>query len=183
MRSAAFIDGANLHAMSKALGAEIDYKRLLGWLHGDGDLVRAGYYTTTLDGDDFIPIKPLIDWLAYNGFQVHTKPVKERTDAQGRFRVTGSIKVDLAVDALAAACDWRLESILLFSGDGEFVPLVRAIQRRGVRVSLVAALEGLSSPMVADELRREADHFIDLKNIMPSIRRTERRERVVAAAE
>jgi uncharacterized LabA/DUF88 family protein len=161
-RLALFIDGANLYSAARTLGFDIDYKRLLQEFMKKGTLVRAYYYTALAEDQEYSPIRPLIDWLDYNGYAMVTKPIKEYTDSLGRRKVKGSMDVELAVDAMEAAehCD----HIVLFSGDGDFRRLVEALQRRGKRVTVVSTIK-TSPPMVADELRRQSDHFLELDQL------------------
>ena len=156
---ALFIDGPNLYATAKTLGFDIDYKRLLGEFRTRGELLRAFYYTAVIEDQEFSSIRPLVDWLDYNGFTVVTKPTREFVDAAGRRKVKGNMDIELAVDAMELA--GRLDEMFLFSGDGDFRSLVEAVQRRGVRVTVVSTITS-QPPMVADELRRQADAFIDL---------------------
>ncbi len=167
-RIALFIDGANLYATAKSLGFDIDYKRLLKEFQGRGKLVRAFYYTALVEDQEYSSIRPLIDWLDYNGFAVVTKPTKEFVDALGRRKVKGNMDIELAVDAMEMA--EHLDQIVLFSGDGDFRSLVEAVQRKGVRVSVVST-NSTQPAMIADELRRQADEFIDLIHLMPRIGR------------
>ncbi|MBB4396254.1 NYN domain-containing protein [Bradyrhizobium sp. ERR14] len=166
---ALFIDGSNLHATSKALGFDIDYRRLLGEFQSRGVLLRAFYYTTLIENQEYSSIRPLIDWLDYNGYTVVTKLTKEFVDATtGRRKVKGSMDVDLAVSAMELAK--HVDQIVLFSGDGDFRSLVEALQRRGVRVTVVSTLS-TQPPMVADDLRRQADVFIDLAELRQKVGR------------
>ena len=158
---ALFIDGANLRATAKTLGFDIDYRRLLNEFQSRGTLVRAFYYTAVVEDLEFSSIRPLIDWLDYNGFTVVTKPAKEFIDT-GRRKVKGNMDIELAVDALELAP--HLDEIVLFSGDGDFRSLVEAVQRRGVRVTVVSTISS-RPPMIADELRRQADVFTDLMEL------------------
>jgi uncharacterized LabA/DUF88 family protein len=159
---ALFIDGANTYAAAKTLGFDIDYKRLLKEFQGRGILVRAFYYTAIIEDQEFLSIRPLIDWLDYNGFTVVTKPSKEFIDASGRRKVKGNMDIELTVDAMELA--GHVDQIVLFSGDGNFRYLVEAVQRRGVHVTVVSTVS-CHPPMVADELRRQADVFIDLVDL------------------
>src|ERR1700728_5304771 len=159
---ALYIDGANLHATARTLGFEIDYKRLLEEFQGRGDLVRAYYYTAVIEDQEFITLRPLIDWLNYNGYTVVTKATKEFIDASGRRKVKGNMGIELAVDAMELA--EHVDQIVLFSGDGDFRSLVEAVQRRGVRVTVVSTISS-QPPMIADELRRQADVFTDLVDL------------------
>ena len=161
-RVALFIDGANLYATSKSLGFDIDYKRLLSHFRQKGHLVRALYYTALAEDQEYSSIRPLIDWLDYNGYTMVTKPTKEFTDATGRRKVKGNMDIELAVDAMRLS--ESLDHIVLFSGDGDFRSLVAALQQRGKRVSVISTLQ-TQPPMVADELRRQADQFIDLADL------------------
>jgi uncharacterized LabA/DUF88 family protein len=166
---ALFIDGSNLYATSKALGFDIDYRRLISEFQARGTLLRAFYYTTVVEDQEFSSIRPLIDWLDYNGYTVVTKLTKEFVDATtGRRKVRGSMNVDLAVSAMELA--EHVDQIVLFSGDGDFRSLVEALQRRGVRVTVVSTLS-TQPPMVADDLRRQADVFIDLADLKPKVAR------------
>jgi len=159
---ALFIDGSNLYATSKALGFDIDYRRLLMEFQTRGTLVRALYYTATIEDLEFSSIRPLLDWLDYNGFTVVTKPTKEFIDAAGRRKVKGNMDIELAVDAMELSD--HVDQIVLFSGDGDFRSLVEAVQRRGVRVTVISTLKS-QPPMIADELRRQADVFTDLADL------------------
>ncbi|MEL6409827.1 MAG: NYN domain-containing protein [Pseudomonadota bacterium] len=172
-RLALFIDGSNLYAAAKSLGFDIDYKLLRAEFMRRGKLLRAFYYTALLENDEYSPIRPLVDWLNYNGFTMVTKPAKEYTDAQGRRKVKGNMDIDLAVDAMELAP--KVDHIVLFSGDGDFRPLVESLQRQGVRVSVVSTIK-TQPPMISDELRRQADNFIELFDIKDVIGRPPREE-------
>ncbi len=167
-RVALFIDGANLYATSKSLGFDIDYKRLLAYFRKKGHLVRALYYTALAEDQEYSSIRPLIDWLDYNGYTMVTKPTKEFTDSAGRRKVKGNMDIELTVDAMRLA--ENLDHVFLFSGDGDFRSLVAALQEKGRRVSVVSTLQ-TQPPMVADELRRQADQFIDLADLEAEIAR------------
>jgi len=165
---ALFIDGANLYATAKSLGFDIDYKRLLLHFQSKGYMLRAYYYTALAEDQEYSSIRPLIDWLDYNGYRVVTKPVKEFFDSSGRRKVKGNMDIELAVDAMELAPN--IDHMVLFSGDGDFRSLVDAIQRRGKKVSVVSTLQ-TQPPMIADELRRQADHFIDLTTLFEQLGR------------
>ncbi len=165
---ALFIDGANLYATAKALGFEIDYKRLLNEVQSRGTLVRAFYYTAIIEDQEFSGIRPLLDWLDYNGYTVVTKATKEFIDASGRRKVKGNMDIEIAVDAMELA--EHVDQIVLFSGDGAFRSLVEAVQRRGVRVTVVSTISS-QPPMIADELRRQADVFTDLMDLQSKLGR------------
>ena len=163
-----FIDGANLYATARALGFDIDYKRLLELFKGKCQLVRAFYYTALVEDQEYSPIRPLIDWLDYNGYTMVTKPTKEFTDSAGRRKLKGNMDIELAIDVLEMS-DF-LTHIVLFSGDGDFRRLVEAVQRKGVRVTVISTVRSQPS-MVADELRRQADAFVDLLDLQEQIER------------
>ena len=172
-----FIDGANLYASARALGFDIDYKRLLNAFSGEGTLIRAFYYTALLEDQEYSPIRPLVDWLDYNGYTMVTKPAKEFTDASGRRKIKGNMDIELAIDVLEMAD--HLDNIVLFSGDGDFRRLVEAVQRKGVRVTVVSTVKSVP-PMVADELRRQADDFIDLSSLSNEIARKHTPQKIEA---
>ncbi len=165
---AIFIDGANLYATAKSLGFDIDYRKLLKEFQSRGQLVRAFYYTALVEDQEYSSIRPLVDWLDYNGFTVVTKPAREFTDAMGRRKIKGNMDIELAVDAMELA--QHIDQMVLFSGDGDFRSVVAAVQRRGVRVSVVSTIT-TQPPMVADDLRRQADEFIDLASLQAKIGR------------
>lgn len=167
-RTALFIDGANLYAATRSLGFDIDYRRLLEFFGSRTTLVRAYYYSALLETEEYSPLKPLTDWLAYNGYTLVTKPAKEFTDALGRRRIKGNMDIELAIDMLELSP--RLDHAILFSGDSDFRRLVEAVQRRGVRVSVISSIK-TTPPMIADELRRQADQFLELADIAPGFSR------------
>jgi len=158
-RTALFIDGANLYSAAKALNVDLDFRKLLESFREKAVLVRAYYYTAVVEGEEFSPIRPLIDWLGYNGFSMVTKPVKRFTDAQGHTRTKGNMDIEIAVDMLELAP--HIDHVVLFSGDGDFRRLVQAVQAKGVRVTVVSTTKS-QPPMIADELRRQADAYIDM---------------------
>ncbi len=161
-RLALFIDGANLYATARALDMEIDYKNLRAHFAKQSRLTRAFYYTAILEDQEYSPLRPLIDWLDYNGFTLVTKPVKEFTDEHGRRKIKGNMDIEIAVDMLNI-CD-SIDHIVLFSGDGDFRRLLEAVQRRGVRVTVISS-NATQPSMIADELRRQADQFVDLTEL------------------
>ncbi len=178
-RTALFIDGANLYSASRNLGFDVDYRNLLQYFRKQTNVLRAYYYAAVLETEEYSPLKPLTDWLAYNGYTLVTKPAREFTDAAGRRRVKGNMDVELAIDMLELS--ERVEHAVLFSGDSDFRRLVEAVQRRGVRVSVVSSMR-TSPPMAADELRRQADQFIELAEIAPEFTRRQTEPRPPRAA-
>ena len=165
-RVALFIDGANLYFTTKSLNFDIDYRKLLKLFQRQGRLVRAFYYTALFEDNEYSPIRPLVDWLDYNGYTIVTKPAKEYTDTQGRRKIKGNMDMELAIDMLDMAD--KLDHAVLFSGDGDFKSLLHSVQRHGLRVTVVSTLK-TQPPMIADELRRQADEFIDLTDIADEI--------------
>ncbi|HER25634.1 MAG TPA: NYN domain-containing protein, partial [Rhodospirillales bacterium] len=163
-----FIDGANLYASARALGFDIDYKQMLKLFRAQARVIRVMYYTALLEDQEYSPIRPLVDWLDYNGYTLITKPAKEFTDSAGRRKIKGNMDIELAVDMLEIS--EHLDHLVLFSGDGDFRRLVEAVQRRGKRVTVVSTVES-HPPMAADELRRQADVFIDLSTLRDKIGR------------
>jgi uncharacterized LabA/DUF88 family protein len=161
-RIALFIDGANLYSAAKGLNFDIDYKKLLEEFRTRGVLIRAYYYTAIVEDQEYSPIRPLVDWLDYNGFTLVTKPAREYTGADGRRRFRGDMDIEIAVDMLEMAA--HADHLVLFSGDGDFRALVEAVQRKGVRVTVVSTVKS-QPPMASDDLRRQADAFVDLADL------------------
>ncbi len=167
-RVAIFIDGSNLYAAARALGFDIDYKRLLEVFSSNCRLIRAFYYTALVEDQEYSPIRPLVDWLDYNGYTMVTKPTKEFTDASGRRKIKGNMDIELAIDVMEMAP--HIDHVVLFSGDGDFRRMVDAVQRKGTRVTVVSTIQS-QPPMVADELRRQADEFLELNDLAEAIAR------------
>jgi len=165
---ALFIDGANLYAASKSLNFDIDYRKLLKAFQARGYLLRAYYYTALIEDQEYSSIRPLIDWLDYNGYKVVTKPAKEFTDSLGRRKIKGNMDIELAIDAMEQSD--VVDHLVIFSGDGDFTSLVEALQRKGRKVTVVSSLSS-QPPMIADDLRRQADYFIDLTSLKSEIGR------------
>lgn len=165
---ALFIDGANLYAAAKALGFDIDYRKMLKHFQKRGYVMRAYYYTALIEDQEYSSIRPLIDWLDYNGYKVITKPAKEFVDSSGRRKVKGNMDIELTIDAMELSAS--IDHAVLFSGDGDFRSLVDALQRRGCKVTIVSTMSS-NPPMIADDLRRNADHFIDIKTLQEEIGR------------
>lgn len=168
-RIALFIDGANLYSAARSLNIDIDYKKLLDEFRKRGLLTRAYYYTALVEDQEYSPLRPLVDWLDYNGFTLVTKPVRRHVDpATGVSRTKGNMDIEIAVDMIEMAA--HLDHMVLFSGDGDFRRLVEAVQRKGVRVTVVSTVKS-QPPMASDELRRQADTFVDLADLIPIIGR------------
>ncbi|KJS09637.1 MAG: labA-like protein [Hoeflea sp. BRH_c9] len=165
---ALFIDGANLYAASRSLNFDIDYRKLLKAFQSRGYLLRAYYYTALIEDQEYSSIRPLIDWLDYNGYKVVTKPAKEFTDSMGRRKIKGNMDIELAIDAMEQSD--VVDHLVIFSGDGDFTSLVEALQRKGRKVTVVSSLSS-QPPMIADDLRRQADYFIDLTSLKAEIGR------------
>ena len=170
-RTALFIDGANLYKSARNLGFDMDYKSLLAKSRTNSTLVRAYYYTAIQEerGQDFSPLRPLVDWLDYNGYAMVTKTSREFVDQQGKKRFKGSIDIELTVDMLTLAP--KLDHIVLFTGNGDFRRAIEAAQAMGVRVTVVSTVKS-SPPMASDELRRQTDCFIDLSDLEKEIGRS-----------
>lgn len=162
-RIALFIDGSNLYAAARALNFDIDYRKLLDEFRKRGVLIRAYYYTALVEDQEYSPLRPLVDWLDYNGFTLVTKAAKRYTEhATGVVRTKGNMDIEIAVDMLELAS--RVDHMVLFSGDGDFRRLLEAVQAKGVRVTVVSTTKS-QPPMVSDDLRRQADTFVELADL------------------
>ena len=167
-RFCVFIDGANLYQTAKSLGYDVDYRRLLEVFASSGRLLRAYYYTALLDEQEYSPIRPLVDWLDYNGYTMVTKPLKEFNHGAGRRKFKGNMDVEITVDAMEIA--ETVDHVILMTGDGDFRRLIEALQRKGIKVSVISTIK-TQPPMVADELRRQADFFVELADLTDYIAR------------
>ncbi len=167
-RLAIAIDGVSLFSASKGLGFDVDYRKVKDEFALRGNLLRASYYTTFLESDGYTPVKPLIDFLDFNGYSTACKPAREYTDSAGRTHIRGSIEVELTVDALELAP--RLHDFVIFSGNIDFMPLVSALKRRGVRVTICSTTKSTAGA-ISDDFRRTCDHFIELNDLKETIAR------------
>ena len=146
-------------------------------------LIRAYYYTALPEDQEYSPLRPLIDWLDYNGYAVVSKLTREFTDPEtGKRRIKGNMDMEIALDMLKLAP--QIDHAILFSGDGDFCRLLEDVQGMGVRVTVVSTTK-TSPPMAADALRRMADEFIEMESIRDMITRPPRpsEENVTATTE
>jgi len=164
--TALFIDGPNVYLTAKALGFDVDYKRLHNYFSARCDLIRAYYYTAVRERDTHDSLRPLLDWLDYNQYTLVQKPTKEWTDASGRTKVKGNMDMEMACDAFDLSSTIR--NATFFTGDGDFVAIIRLLQRRGIRCTVVSSTE-TQPVMCADELRRAADEFVELSELNKAI--------------
>ena len=160
--------GANLYSAARGLNFDIDYKKLLDEFRKRGVMIRAYYYTAIVEDQEYSPIRPLVDWLDYNGFTLVTKTAHEYTDSNGRKRIRGDMDVEIAVDMMEMAA--HADHLVLFSGDGDFRRLVEAVQQKGVRVTVVSTVKS-QPPMASDDLRRQCDTFVELADLSSIIGR------------
>ena len=184
--SAILIDGSNLHAATLSLGFSIDYKRLLDSF--GGSLYKAYYFTAMPPDTEQSTLRPLADYLEFNGFTVVKKLWKEFNhsktftcqacnvvNTQHSTKTKGNMDVEIAVRAYEIAP--HISELYLFSGDGDFRDLVESLQRcHGIHVTVVSTIK--TKPMMcADILRRQADDFIDLVDMRETVERIEDRRR------
>lgn len=170
-RLAIFIDGANLYSTLKLLDFEIDYSLLLSFFKAKSKLIKANYYTALLEDADFSPIRPLIDWLDYNGYHVISKPARHQTDRDGRSKIKGNMDIEIVVDMLTLAP--HVDHMVLFSSDGDFAAAIKAVQAQGVRVTIMSSMK-TNPPMLGDALRRQADAMMELADMDKLIGRQKR---------
>jgi len=163
---ALFIDGPNLYSAARGLNIDIDFRKFLDEFKKRGILLRSYYFTAIAEDEEYSAVRPLVDWLDYNGFTVITKAARSFTDAQGRKKWRGDVKVDIATQMLLMAD--KVDHMILCSGDGDYTTLVHALQDKGVRVSIISTMKS-QPPMVSDDLRRAVDNFIDLNDLMATV--------------
>ena len=166
-KTALFIDGSNFYAAAKGLNLDIDFARMRAYFAKDTNLIRAYYYTAIPEDQEFSSLRPLVDWLDYNGYAVVSKLTREFIDEEtGKRRLKGNMDMELALDMLKLAP--HIDHAVLFSGDGDFCRLLEDVQALGVRTTVVSTNK-TTPPMVADQLRRMADIYIDMVDIAPDI--------------
>jgi len=168
-RTAVFVDGANLWHTAGAMRFTVDFRLFKEFFAEYFDLVRIYYYTAIQeDPGGHQQLRSLVDWLSFNEYALVTKMAKTYRSL-GTERIKGNMDVEIAVDIVRMAP--KLDVIILFSGDGDFCAAVKAAQDQGARVFVVSTIT-TQPPMVADELRKQADGFIDLSELVQRIRRS-----------
>ena len=168
---ALFVDGQNLYYTARSLQFDVDFKRVLDVFQSKGRRLRASYCTTLAESDEHVAIRPLIDWMQYNGWNVVTKPARVFEGDDGRKRIKGNTDIELAVEAMKLAPS--IAHAVIFSGNRDFVPLVAFLQERGTRVTVISSIR-TQPPMISDELRRQADAFIEIDTLRDAIARKPR---------
>lgn len=168
---AALIDGQNNYFAMKALGWQMDFKKLRDWLLLSCRVHRMFYYSAVDESADFDPLIPVLDYMEYNGYRIVKKQAKFYHDAGGAVRGIKRVDVEITIDMLRLPAS--VDHVLLFSGDGSLVPSIRAAQDAGKRVTVLSTMEG---GIVSDDMRRVADQFIDLKEMRHELERLERQE-------
>ncbi|MXV44083.1 NYN domain-containing protein [Saccharibacter sp. 17.LH.SD] len=161
-RTSLFINGASLHHAARNLGFEVDFLALRALFEQHSSFQRAFYYAAMPETEDYSPLRPLTDWLAYNGYHLVTKTAREFTSHSGQRRVKGNMNVELAVDLIEQGP--RLDHAVIISGDSDLRRAVEAIQTRGTRVTVISSVK-TTPPMIGDDLRRQTDHFVELSDI------------------
>lgn len=167
--TALLIDGKNFYSTACALDITVDWKLLHQEISRQCRLMQALYFTTLPKGEDehdHIAAKPTLDWMEYNGWTVCTKPGRAFVDHDGRRKIKGNTDVELAVAAMKLTP--HVGHIVLCTGKADYVPLVAYLQETGTRVTVLSS-KAVSPPMIADDLRRKADDFIDLDDMRTTI--------------
>lgn len=155
-RIGVFVDVTNMFYTSKLQhGAKLNYGRLLSGLVGSRTLIRAlAYILQKTDIDQSAFHKALHDF----GYELRVKEVKVRVDVEGQPSVAkASCSVDLTLDAIALSA--RLDTVILITGDGSYIPLVEHLKARGIRVEIC----GFGGNTAAD-LVKAADFFIPIRD-------------------
>ncbi len=152
-KAIAFIDEANITIQAERLGLRIDYKKLLNYLNENYNLLRA-YLYTGLDLES-AGLNNFVVMLRRTGFRVVHFRGDERPDGS----VKANLDVHIAVDMVAMADSYDVA--ILFSGDGDYVPAIDVVSRKGVRVEVVSLEEH-----AANQLLDHADHFSDLRELI-----------------
>lgn len=173
-RLAIFIDGQHLFSASRNLGFDVDYRNFLECFRKKGKVIRAYYYAVHVDNGEYSPLKPLTDWLAYNGYALSMRTTTEHTDSQGRRRIPHT-DLEMLADMFGIAD--HVDHMVIVTGNGGYCRGVSLIQQRGVRVSVLSSIK-TDSPMLSDDLRRTCDQFIELQEIKSEFTRVNREPRM-----
>ena len=165
---AIFIDGSNLWQTCRNLNMKINFKQLREWA-AEQNTIWLGYYTGLVSNrDEENPLIKMTDWLSYNGYIVVKKQAStvNSNDSDEERIIKGNIDVDITVDMMLMA--ENVDTIILFSGDGDFIPVVEAVQRKyGVYVICVSSTKPVN--IVSGELRRKVNQFIELDDLRETI--------------
>lgn len=170
-RTLVLIDGANTYQSSKHLGFDIDYKELHEMFRRHTKLLRIYYFTVFLENQEenvYNVLKPLTDWMSYNNYSVVTKLVKSLDSPKHRAKSPLFIDVELTTTALQQLPNY--DTVVIFSGDGDFTFLSETLKNYGKRVIVVGTLSNAPS-IIADSLRRSADYVIFLEELDKTIQR------------
>jgi uncharacterized LabA/DUF88 family protein len=173
-RIALFIDGANFYVSTKVVGFDMDWKRFIEYYEQQGDFIRAYYYSGIIPRveGEHDSMRGVLDWISYNRFQLRSKPAKVFIDPVTQRRtVKGNMDIEICIDAWNMAP--HITDMYLFSGDGDFIPLVEKVQSQGVRVHVISTTDEKNS-MCADGLRRQCDNYYELATLVPHFRREAR---------
>lgn len=165
-RISVLVDGSNVHATLRELDFAIDWGKILGGFAPE-ELHSAHYFTAMLPIDVPNSLKPLVDYLAHNGWHVITKAADTHYKL-GVAKVKGNMDVELACTAMELGK--KVTDVILFTGDGDFVFLVEKLQAMGVEVTVVSTCKTQPS-MCSGKLRRAANRFIDLFDIQDEVSR------------
>ena len=165
-----FFDGANTQMAAKALSFEIDYKKLRDGFAERCNVLRSYYFQATPpDGyENYAYVKPLTDFLSYNNYHLITKPFRQFKDADGVVRGKGNMDIEIAIQMMKSMN--KADYLFLFSGDGDFKPLLEECQLNGHAQIVVVSTLHSEPPVVSDELRKQADHYIDWANLEPVVK-------------
>lgn len=163
-RIAIFIDGSNFNEAFKFARFRPNYQLIESFFAQEGDIVGMFYFTALPPKEVQSPIRAIMDHIQYHGWTIVSKETKTYGGT-----VKGNMDVEIVVQAWAM---WEhFTDLILFSGDGDFTSMVSELQRRGRRVTAVSIHErGSDSSMMADELRRQVNKFIDLRDIKDYIK-------------
>lgn len=157
-----YIDNSNLfHGICTHDPAiRIDFKKLREILTGSRKCIDVKLYASEVSS---MPEKQTAFYkkLEYDGISVI---LTEQRIRGGKIKEE-AIDVALAIDMMADVCDSKVDAVVLVAGDGDYVPLVKKVRRRGVKVQLAFCNVGLS-----DKLRRAVHSFIDLDKVMNEVR-------------
>ncbi len=157
-RAAIIIDGPNAKASANAAGFQVDYKKLLDFYSQEFDVFRAMYFTALPPRAVEAPIHKLTDWLGYNGYNVISKETKEYEQLDGSVKTKGNMDVEITVHTLELSK--HVHELIFFTGDGDFRFLLETVQRSGLRATVIAA-----RGVVSDDLRKQADRYVDLADM------------------
>jgi|SRR3990167_2647300 len=162
-----YIDGANMFYTQKRLGWSVDWKKVKNHIEQDKDVFEWRYYVGIKDSDE--KMLKYLKHLNSVGFNTITKPLKKIKISGGEaperdFIYKANFDVEMTADILLEK--FKLDEIIIFSGDSDFRYLVKKLKDAGLKVVVFSSRKTISW-----ELKIECAKVVYFENIKEKIMR------------